>query len=1588
VKIADLFVDLHLDTGSFDRELRSTLARASSKDIRVGVKADTKTAEKNLQSLTKNVNNASTGINTFSGRTVLMADALLTLAPAISSIGAVAVPTMTALSQAAVVGATAAGTLALAFNGVGDAMKATNKAALDPTTANLQAMRDAMAELSPEARAFVTQITGMHEAFDKLQASAGKGLFPGLIAGIDAASDRFPELNGLVEEYGTILGDIAEKSGKALASDRWNVLFDYLSTTAQPTLTALADSFGNVAHGAFEILNAFAPLSNDGFAWVRDVTADFDTWATSLKGSKDFREFTDYVRQVGPQVAQTIGAITMAFVDIGQAAAPLAGPVLNLLEGIAKAASAIADSPIGPSLVAAAIGMRLMARIGPGVSAALTGLSTAFQDLYTSPNRAATAMERFGGAAKMVAGAAGIGLLATSLSETNEQLGGFEAVAGGALAGFSVGGPIGAGIGAAAGAMGFFALQTKKASDELESLKDFAASGSLFDLAEQLKAAETAEKSNEDRLGWVRNGIKLIPVLGSYLSAFGAEEATTFDNSAKAAADRVTQFKAADESIKSLTRSAAGVSWDKLSGPAQQQALTNTTQQLIDMGFSVEDLANMDPKAMGRIVTELGRAGTAAKQTEAQNKALTQSLAGLDSNMLTTAQSASAFATALESLVMPSLNLGQSQDDLQRSFHAMTTAAQQNGTTLRGNSEAALNNRDALRAQIGQIVKVATSQAEANRSSKTIAGTLQANTNKLFENAKAAGFNASQVKQLAKQYGLTPKLVRTVIEAAGVERATATAKNLKQQYNSLPKKVKTDIATNGVPKTKGELKDLEGRVGPLTKGQKKILLALEAKAAKTGISDIAKLVERLGKKNVKVTIKADGSVALKTISAADKKADALKNKKVNVKLDGDPKKFLAAVKTATSSGKAFAAKTFTAKLDADPKGAISGAAAAKRAIDSVKGKTVTITVNTVKTGEPKATGGLLRGPGTGTSDSIPAMLSDGEYVIRAAAVKKIGVGTLNRMNAMGSYAKGGLAKFAAGGSVSKAAKAAASNRADYLFDKRLQELMDRAADGNTAALDKAIAMLRKARGKVKKWGDAYVQYQQQIDDALGQKAGMKKALRQNKAQYLFDRKMQELSDRAGDGDLKAFDAQIALLRRKMAGVKKWSDAYVELREQIDSIRQAREDAMKALREEAAALAKQRKEAMADFALAVSGDFFHDGIAKSIVPGADFRSIIGGFVDQAKALLDMGAIGSAAYARLVAQAKKYTLALEGVQKALDANAKAQEVANEKLQEAEQRLQAAQQAYDGLKESAKGAITALQGFAESGAANTLEEAQKVYEATLKKYGPNSRNTAEAKRRLDAAQVTPSSIISKLQGNLAKVRAFAGNIRKLINMGLGKAAIQEILNMGPIEGAIYAEALAGALPSQIKDINSIQNEIEQIGESLGINFADKFAGDELRNAQMGKDIAQGIVDGLESEQKRLEQQMTDLGNALANALKKALGIHSPSLVFKDLGVKTMDGLRLGIEKETDGVLRALPVLDDQYNRATTPVIPGRQVSAPVMPSRQVTTPVQRKPDVWASGSGTMVNIEKVEISEQVSLQTLTQRLDFWVRSTGRLR
>lgn len=60
-----------------------------------------------------------------------------------------------------------------------------------------------------------------------------------------------------------------------------------------------------------------------------------------------------------------------------------------------------------------------------------------------------------------------------------------------------------------------------------------------------------------------------------------------------------------------------------------------------------------------------------------------------------------------------------------------------------------------------------------------------------------------------------------------------------------------------------------------------------------------------------------------------------------------------------------------------------------------------------------ATGGLVVGPGTGTSDDVAARLSNGEYVIKESQVKALGVRFFDAINS------GAYQRYAGGGYVQR-----------------------------------------------------------------------------------------------------------------------------------------------------------------------------------------------------------------------------------------------------------------------------------------------------------------------------------------------------------------------------------------------------------------------------------------------------------------------------------------------------------------------------------------------------------------------------------------
>ncbi|MFE5079968.1 hypothetical protein [Streptomyces mirabilis] len=211
-----------------------------------------------------------------------------------------------------------------------------------------------------------------------------------------------------------------------------------------------------------------------------------------------------------------------------------------------------------------------------------------------------------------------------------------------------------------------------------------------------------------------------------------------------------------------------------------------------------------------------------------------------------------------------------------------------------------------------------------------------------------------------------------------------------------------------------------------------------------------------------------------------------------------------------------------------------------------------------------------------------------------------------------------------------------------------------------------------------------------------------------------------------------------------------------------------------------------------------------------------------------------------------------------------------------------------------------------------------AAKIAEA--KKYASDVTSAARESAGLSnlgmqPEEVTAGGIKAGLGQKLAQIKQFTKYVDILAKKGLNKGLLRQILNMGPDTGYAYASALVGADKNTFKSINSLQGQLDKSTTTLG-----QVGADGLYDA--GKNAGRGFLKGLEGQQKDIEKLMMSIAKGMQKAIKKALGIKSPSTVMAQLGRYSTQGLARGLVDGVPILDRALDVVSGRV-AGTQPVI-----------------------------------------------------------------
>jgi hypothetical protein len=160
-------------------------------------------------------------------------------------------------------------------------------------------------------------------------------------------------------------------------------------------------------------------------------------------------------------------------------------------------------------------------------------------------------------------------------------------------------------------------------------------------------------------------------------------------------------------------------------------------------------------------------------------------------------------------------------------------------------------------------------------------------------------------------------------------------------------------------------------------------------------------------------------------------------------------------------------------------------------------------------GPRQATGGQIRGPGTSTSDSIAAWLSNGEFVIRTQSAKAIGYDRLRYMNVTGQ-----MPAFGSGGPVNIGSKQVrADDDRDYAAAEK-EEINRAIAAGDKERADD-IRKRRRRKGESQKSYDRRIRgmdnFRERVDAARSAKA---------QAQAIVDRRKARAAEKKAAADEK------------------------------------------------------------------------------------------------------------------------------------------------------------------------------------------------------------------------------------------------------------------------------------------------------------------------------------------------------------------------------------------------------------------------------------------------------------------------------------
>ncbi|NIZ22879.1 phage tail protein, partial [Staphylococcus aureus] len=127
----------------------------------------------------------------------------------------------------------------------------------------------------------------------------------------------------------------------------------------------------------------------------------------------------------------------------------------------------------------------------------------------------------------------------------------------------------------------------------------------------------------------------------------------------------------------------------------------------------------------------------------------------------------------------------------------------------------------------------------------------------------------------------------------------------------------------------------------------------------------------------------------------------------------------------------------------------------------------------------------------------------------------------------------------------------------------------------------------------------------------------------------------------------------------------------------------------------------------------------------------------------------------------------------------------------------------------------------------------------------------------------------------------------------------------------------------------IQGFVNVVNKVSEGMtnAVNKVKSFVDDFV---SAGADMIRGLMRGIGNMARDLAEKAASVAKGALNAAKRALGIHSPSREFMDVGMYSMLGFVKGIDNHSSKVIRNVSNVADKVVDAFQPTLNAPDISS----------------------------------------------------------